>query len=63
MKELTEVFAAVLVLNDLNPLGVLHVALEFVGKMIIASADVKFLILCMKEKSLVRVINFWFMVQ
>jgi len=63
MKELAEVYAAVLVLNDLNPLRVLHVAFEFVRKMIIKSPNVKFLILCMKENSLVRVINSWFMVQ
>ena len=35
----------------------LHVAFEFIGKMIIASANVKFLILCMKENSLVRVLT------
>jgi len=63
MKELAEVYPAVLVLNDLNPLRVLHVAFEFVGKMNIKSPNVKFLILCMKENSLVRVINSWFMVQ
>jgi len=57
MKELAEVYATVLVLNDLKPLRVLHVAFEFVGKMIIKSPNVKFLILCMKENSLVRVIN------
>jgi hypothetical protein len=51
------VYAAVLVLKDLNPLRVLHVAFEFIGKMIIASANVKFLILCMKENSLVRVLT------
>jgi len=55
MKEL-ELYAAVVVLNDLNPLRVLHVAFAFTGKMIIASATVKFLILCMKENSLVRVL-------
>jgi len=45
------------VLNDLNPLLVLHVAFAFIGKMIIASATVKFLILCMKENTLVRVLT------
>ena len=56
MKELG-VYAAVLVLNDLNPLRVLHMAFEFIGKMITAPANVNFLILCMKENSLVRVIT------
>jgi len=56
MKEL-ELYAAVVVLNDLNPLHVLHVAFAFTRKVIIASATVKFLILCMKENSLVRVLT------
>ena len=56
MKEL-ELYAAVVVLNDLNQLRVLHLAFAFTGKMIIASATVKFLILCMKENSLVRVLT------
>jgi hypothetical protein len=56
MKEL-EVYGAVLILNDLNPLRLLHVAFEFIGKIIIASANIKFFIFCMKENSLVRVIN------
>jgi hypothetical protein len=63
MEELVEVYAAVLVLNDLNLLRVLHVAFEFIGKMIIASANVKFWILCMKENSLVGVINSRIMAQ
>jgi hypothetical protein len=63
MKELVEVSASVPMLNDLNSLRVLHVAFEFRGKLIIASANFRFLILCMKENSLVRVINFWFLVQ
>ena len=56
MKEL-EVYAAFVVLNDLNPLLVLHVAFAFIGKMIIVSANVKFLIVCMKENSVVSVLT------
>jgi len=56
MKEL-ELYAAVVVLNDLNQLRVLHLAFALTGKMIIASATVKFLILCMKENSLFRVLT------
>jgi len=63
MKELVEVYAAVLVVNDLNQLCVLHVAFELRGKMIIASANFRFLILCMKENFMVRVINSWFMAE
>jgi len=52
-----EVYAAVVVLNDLNPLHVLHVAFAFTRKVIIASATLKFLIMYIKENSLVRVLT------